>query len=165
MKRLAILTIVVTLAGCSTVSKLANGDEVTDFKASADANAEIAKANADVHYEQQQALKECYKQATTDIRFVACAMQGQSTNTSQHTAGRPSTNRNPTSGTEANADVAKTAVNVTGAAVGAAVIGKAVSDVVKSTSAVQAKDPVVVTQPEPVIVQPTIITVPASTTP
>lgn len=139
MKLAAIfITVITLLTGCSTVSKMATGDEVTDFKASADANAAIAKANADVHWAQQEAIKACFTKATTDIQIAFCSMTAQSTNMSQHTAGRPATNRNPTAGAEANAVVGTAAVNATGAVGTAAVLGKAASDIANAAKVPQA---------------------------
>jgi len=155
MKLAAIfITVITLLTGCSTVSKMANGDEVTDFKASADSNAAIAKANADVHWAQQEALTKCYQNATTDIRFIACAMQGQSTNMSQHTAGKPTTNRNPTSGTEANAEVAGKAVNAAGTVGAAAVAAGVIKSAVQVQGTTTVVRPEVVMQPEPIVITP-----------
>lgn len=145
------------LAGCTTTSKITDPDgrvqEVTDFKASADANAEMYKAQADVMWKAQQVSKACFDKATTDVHIMACGMIAQSTNFAQALSGRPTPNRNPQSGTEANAEVGKAAIGGLTDVGQVTAVAKAAAKISENVAAVQAKDPIEV-QPEVVIVQP-----------
>jgi hypothetical protein len=147
------------LAGCG--STLTNGDKISDFKASADANAQMYDSQADVMWNAQEAVKACYKKATTDVQIMACAMHGQSANYSQAMAGRPAPNRNPQTAPEVAGDTGKAAVKAVANTAGVVGVANAVADGLSNTVAanasVQAKDPVVVTQPQPLVVRPEVV--------
>lgn len=147
------LTACVAMSACSTVSKLKNGDEVTDFKASADANAAMYEAQADVMGMAHEAIGECNKKAASDLQFAFCTMQAQVVNLSQALSGKPQPNRNPMSGTEANAEGAKAAIGAATTLGTAGIAAGVAKTVINGSNAVKAKDPVVVTQPAPIIVE------------
>jgi hypothetical protein len=149
----ALLGLALTACG----STLKNGDQITDFKASVDANAKMYDSQADVMWNAQEAVKKCYDKATTDVQIMACSMQAQSANYTQAMAGRPAPNRNPSTAPEVAGDAAK-AVAKAATMVG---VAQAVADGLKGTvdanAAVQAKDPLVV---RPEVVRPEVIMVP-----
>lgn len=151
MKRFATLSVALLLAACTSINP--DGSKTTDFKASVDANAKMYEAQADVQFEAQKNVTACFNKASTDVQIMACSMMGQTTNFSQAMGGQPTPNRNPTTGVEGATAVGTTAVKVTGAGV----VAHAVAKGVKSATDVQAKDPIVVNQPEPVIVRPEIV--------
>jgi hypothetical protein len=152
------------MAGCG--STLNNGDKISDFKASVDANATMYGAQAGVMWSAQEAVKACYEKATTDVQIMACAMHGQLANYTQAMAGRPTPNRNPSTGAEVAGDTAKTVGKAVANAAGVVGVANAVADGLSNTVAanasVQAKDPLVV---RPEVVQPTVVTVPAAAVP
>lgn len=159
---LAIALLGLALAACG--STLKNGDQITDFKASADANAKMYDSQADVMWNAQEAVKKCYDKATTDVQIMACSMQGQSANFTQAMAGRPTPNRNPSTAPEVAGDTAKAvgkAAATTAGVVGVAnAVSEGLSNTVAANASVQAKDPVVV---RPEVVHPAVVTVPAAT--
>lgn len=165
-KTLIVLTAALALlAGCTTTSQIKGTDgsvqNVTDFKASADANAKMYAAQADVMWNAQEAVKACYTGATTDVSRMACGMVAQSTNFAQALSGRPTPNRNPQSGTEANAEVGKAAIGGLSKVGQVAAVATAAAKVSENVAGVQAKDPVVTVTKEPVMVEkPVIVTVP-----
>ncbi|MCK9515651.1 MAG: hypothetical protein WCZ20_01335 [Hydrogenophaga sp.] len=101
---------------------------------------------ADVEYQKQVAVQECFKKAGSDTQIAFCAMFGQSTGMASTFGGRPTaTAIAPTTGQM----VKDTLTGVAPYAAAAAIV--------KSATSVQAKDPITVTQPEPVIVRPEVV--------
>jgi hypothetical protein len=104
----------------------------------------------DVELAKQQAVSECFTKASTDNQIAMCALYGQGIGMASTFGGRPTgTTIAPTTG-QVIKDTAKVVAPVWGAV-----------EIGRSVSGVQAKDPIVVQQPAPVIVEPTIIEVPA----
>lgn len=161
------------LAACSAPSTVVRKDgtkeEISDFKASADANAKMYSDQADVMWNAHEADKKCFEKATTDNQIAFCTLGAQTTKFTQAMSGRPTPNRNPSTGVEeTGATVRSVGGDVAGAAktVG---VAKAAASAVKSTvDAQSAVQTTVVTQPAPLVVrpevvQPTVVTVPAAT--
>ena len=114
------------------------------------------KQYSDVELQKQVALEECFKKASTDARMAICALMGTATGMASTFAGRPTAT-----------DIAPTTAQAIGATVEAVAPYGAAAAIAKSVAKVQAKDPVVVNQPEPLVVRPevvhpTVVTVPAA---
>jgi len=108
------------------------------------------KQYSDVELAKQEAVSQCFARATTDNQLATCAMLGMATGMASTFGGRPTgTTLAPTTA-QVIKDTAKAVAPVWGAV-----------ELGRSVSGVQAKDPIVVQQPAPVIVEPTIIEVPA----
>lgn len=104
---------------------------------------------SDVELEKQKAVSSCFEKASTDNQIAMCALYGQGIGMASTFGGRPtSTSIAPTTAQAVGRTLEKVAP-----VWGAVELGR-------SVSGVQAKDPLVVTQPAPVIVQPTIVEVP-----
>jgi hypothetical protein len=104
------------------------------------------KDYSDVEYQKQVAVQECFKKAGTDTQIAFCARVGQSTGMASTFGGRPTaTAIAPTSGQMLKDTLTGIAPYAAAAAI------------VKSATNVQAKDPITVTQPEPVIVRPEVV--------
>jgi uncharacterized protein YceK len=157
---LAVAIAGIALSGCGSVTK--DGERITDFKASADSNARMYSDQADVQWKTQDTLGKCFDKTTTEIGLAICGLTTQATNINQTVNGRPTPNRNPTTGVEAAQAVGTTAVKTTAAAVTAVGVANAAADAFKSSADAQAqtasdgiaaaaKDPLVVK--EPVVVQ------------
>ena len=105
---------------------------------------------SDVELQKQTNVQSCFNRATTDNQIATCALMGVATGMASTFGGRPTgTSIAPTTG-QVIKDTAKVVAPVWGAV-----------EIGRSVSGVQAKDPIVVQQPAPVIVEPTIIEVPA----
>jgi hypothetical protein len=165
---LAVVIAAVSLVGCGSLTK--DGERISDFKASADANKSMYSDQADVQWKTQETLAKCFEKATTDIGLAVCGLTTQATNINQTVNGRPTPNRNPTTGVEAAQAVGTTAVKATAAAATAVGVANAAADAFKGAADAQAqtasegitaasKDPLVV---RPEIVQPMVVQVPAS---
>ena len=141
MKRTLILAAVAAtalLAGCSAFDAAhIKGQEQDAAK---------YRAYSDVELQKQVNVQSCFDKASTDNQLATCALMGVATGMAGTFGGRPTaTAFAPTTG-----QVLKdTATAVAPYAAGAAIV--------KSATAVQAKDPVVVNQPEPVIVRPEVV--------
>lgn len=112
---------------------------------------------SDVELAKQEAVSECFRKASTDNQLSTCAMLGMATGMASTFGGRPT----------GTAIAPTTAQAVMGGLEAVAPYGAAAA-IANSVSKVQAKDPVVVNQPAPLVVrpevvQPTVITVPAAT--
>lgn len=160
-KILFIIAAAFALTACSPGSMLIRKDgtkeEISDFKASADANAVMYGAQADVMYKAQEVNQACFNNANTDIQFALCSLKAQSTDFAQATGGKPSTNRNPRTSVEQIGAVGGKAVDAAKTGVVAVAAAKAVTAAVDAqasvqTTVVEQPAPVVVTQPAPVIV-------------
>ena len=114
------------------------------------ADADKYTAYTDIELEKQKVARECFAQAGgSDVRFVACAMMGQSTGIVSTFAGRPTETRvAPTFGQTVVEGVKSVAPYAAAAVVANSVAGKL------------GRDPVVVNAPEPIIVRPEVITIP-----
>lgn len=100
----------------------------------------------DVEVEKQIGVQKCFERATDAASTAVCAMYGTATGVASTFGGRPTgTAIAPTSGQVFRDTITGVAPYAAAAAV------------VKSATGVQAKDPVVVQQPEPVIVRPEIV--------
>lgn len=114
------------------------------------------KQYSDVELQKQVAVEACFAKASTDNQINTCAMMGLATGMTSTFAGRPTAT-----------DIAPTTAQAIGATVEAVAPYGAAAAIAKSVAKVQAKDPVVVTQPEPLVVRPevvhpTVVTVPAA---
>lgn len=104
------------------------------------------KEYTDVEYQKQVAVQECFKKASTDNQLSTCALMGVATGMASTFGGRPTaTAIAPTTGQVIQGTVSAVAPYAAGASI------------VKSATAVQAKDPVVVTQPQPLVVRPEVV--------
>jgi hypothetical protein len=113
------------------------------------ADAAKFKDYTDIQYQQAVAVQECFKKAATDVQIAMCAMLGQSTGLASTFGGRPT-----------NTPIAPTTAQAVGRTIEKAVPLAAAAAVARSVADVQAKDPIVVNQPAPLIVEPTIVEVP-----
>jgi len=105
---------------------------------------------SDVELQKQANVQACFNRASTDNQVATCALMGVATGMASTFGGRPTaTAIAPTTGQV----IKDTATAVAPYAAGASIV--------KSATAVQAKDPLVVQQPAPVIVEPTVVQVPA----
>lgn len=114
------------------------------------------KSYSDVELQKQTNVETCFNRATTDNQMAICALMGTATGMASTFGGRPT----PTAIAPTTGQVLQ------GTAQAVAPYGAAAA-IANSVSKVQAKDPVVVNQPEPLVVrpevvQPTIVQVPAA---
>lgn len=154
------------LAACGSASTIVRKDgtkeEVSDFKASADANAKMYSDQADVMYNAHEADKECFKKANTDNQIAFCTLGAQTTKFTQAMGGQPKPNRNPNTGVEETGATARSVGGDVAGAAKAVGVARAAASAVKSTVDAQSKvQTTVVTQPPPVVVDPFVIEVPA----
>lgn len=146
MKRSAIYLAVITLlaliaSGCA-------GLDAAHIKGQ-EQDAAKYRAYSDVELQKQVNVQSCFDKANTDNQLATCALMGVATGMAGTFGGRPTTTAiAPTTGQV----IKDTATAVAPYAAGASVV--------KSATGVSAKDPVVVTQPEPTIVRPEVIVVP-----
>lgn len=114
---------------------------------------------SDVELQKQIAVGACFAKASTDNQIAICALMGTATGMASTFGGRPT-----------GTNIAPTTAQALGSTVEAVAPYGAAAAIAKSVAKVQAKDPVVVTQPEPLVVRPevvhpTVVTVPTATTP
>lgn len=121
------------------------------------ADAQKYRDYSDVEMEKQRAVTACFTSAGTasatasDLRIAMCALYGQGVGMASTFGGRPT-----------NTAIAPTTMQAVGGVVQAVAPYAAAAAIAKSVSQVQAKDPITVTQPEPVIVRPEVVQVPAT---
>lgn len=161
------------LSACSAPSTVVRKDgtkeEISDFKASSDANAKMYSDQADVMYNAHEADKKCFEKATTDTMIAFCTLGAQTTKFTQAMSGQPTPNRNPSTGVEeTGATVRSVGGNVAGAAKAVGVASAAASAVKSTVDAQSAVQTTVVTQPAPLVVRPevvhpAVVTVPPAT--
>lgn len=101
---------------------------------------------SDVELQKQIAVGECFKKATTDTNLAICALMGTATGMASTFGGRPTSTA-----------IAPTTAQALGSTVEAVAPYGAAAAIAKSVSKVQAKDPVVVNQPEPLVVRPEVV--------
>lgn len=115
------------------------------------------KQYSDVELQKQIAVEACFNKASTDNQIAICALMGTATGMASTFGGRPT-----------GTNIAPTTMQAIGSTVEKVAPYGAAAAIAKSVANVQAKDPVVVNQPEPLVVrpevvQPTVVTVPAAT--
>ncbi|MEN6302005.1 MAG: hypothetical protein ABFD96_04730 [Armatimonadia bacterium] len=146
--RLITTAIALALTGCASLDAAHIAGQQRD--------AEKFKQYSDVELQKQVAVEACFQKASTDNQMAICALMGTATGMASTFGGRPT-----------NTSIAPTTGQVIqGTAAAVAPYGAAAA-IANSVSKVQAKDPVVVNQPEPLVVrpevvQPTIVQVPAA---
>ena len=104
---------------------------------------------SDVELAKQQAVSECFTKASTDNQIAMCALYGQGIGMASTFGGRPT-----------GTTIAPTTAQAVGRTLEKVAPLAAAAAVARSVADVQAKDPIVVNQPAPVMVEPTIVAVP-----
>lgn len=164
---LAVAIAAVALSGCGSVTK--TGERTSDFKASTDSNARMYSDQADVQWKTQETLAKCFEKATTDIGLAICGLTTQATNINQTVNGRPTPNRNPTTGVEATQAVGTTLVKSTAAAATAVGVANAAADAFKGAADAQAQtasDGIAAAAKDPLVVEkPFVVQVPMGSAP
>lgn len=148
--RIAALAIAAALTGCASMDAAHLAGQQADGKKFAD--------YTDVQMQQQAAVAACFGKASTDAQMAMCALMGQGLGMASTFGGRPTATTVAPTTMQAIGQTLEKVVPI-GAAAWAA------SKISGNVSAVQAKDPVVVQQPAPLVVEPTIVEVPVPTVP
>jgi hypothetical protein len=145
----AAAVVALTLGGCAAMDAAHIAGQTNDTKKFTD--------YTDVQYQQQLAVQACFTKASTDNQIAMCALMGQGLGMASTFGGRPTTTTVAPTTMQALGDTIK---GVAPAGFGA----WAAARIAGSVARVQAKDPVVVTQPAPLVVEPTIVEVPVPAT-
>lgn len=138
LRTFAILAAVASLAACAAMDAAHIEGQKKD--------AEKYRQYSDVELQKQVAVEACFKKAATDNQIAICALMGTATGMASTFGGRPT-----------GTNIAPTTAQALGSTVEAVAPYGAAAAIANSVSKVQAKDPVVVTQPEPVIVRPEVV--------
>lgn len=141
MKTIITALIAIALTGCASM----DAAHIAGQKAESDKFHDYT----DVQVQQQANVGECFKKASTDVQIGFCALLAQGTGMASTFGGRPN----------ATAIAPTTAQTVMGG-LEKIVPYAAAASIVRSATSVQAKDPVIVTQPAPLVVQPEVIFAP-----
>jgi hypothetical protein len=104
---------------------------------------------SDVELAKQTAVAACFTRATTDNQIAMCALFGQGVGMASTFGGRPT-----------GTTIAPTTMQALGQTLETVAPYGAAAAIARSVASVQAKDPQVVTQPQPLVVRPEVVILP-----